>query len=105
MTQEDDLMLTNFTGYLLQITIKARLLSSYLQMTPNFISCIDNLNNMETMQNCLESVVQWAEVWQLTFSVTKCKILVLGNVKFSNVYELDGTLFLMLIIILILVLL
>ena len=43
------------------------------------------------MQNCLDSVLQWAEVWQLTLSVAKSKILVLGNVKFSNVYKLGGT--------------
>ena len=43
------------------------------------------------MQNYLDSVLQWAEVWQLTLSVAKCKILVLGNVKFSNVYKLGGT--------------
>ena len=43
------------------------------------------------MQNCLDSVQQWAEVWQLTLSVAKCKILVLGNVTFSNVYKLGGT--------------
>ena len=42
------------------------------------------------MQNCLDSVLQWAEVWQLTLSVPKYKILVLGNVKFSNVYKLCG---------------
>ena len=70
-----------------------------------FYFCIDNLKNVETMQNCLDSVMQWAEVWQLTLSVVKCKILVLGNVKFSNMYKLGGTPFLMLIIILILVLL
>ena len=43
------------------------------------------------MQHCLDSVLQWLEVWQLTLSVAKCKILVLGNVKFSNVYKLGGT--------------
>ena len=32
-----------------------------------------------------------ADFWQLTLSVAKCKILVLGNVKFSNVYNLGGT--------------
>ena len=36
-------------------------------------------------------MLQWAEVLQLTHSVAKCKILVLGNVKFSNVYRLGGT--------------
>ena len=70
-----------------------------------FYSCIDNLKNVEIMQNCLDSVLQWAEVWQLTLSVATCKLLVLGNVKFSNVYSLVAHLFLMLIIILILVLL
>ena len=68
-------------------------------------SCINNFKNVETMQHCLDSVLQWEEVWQLTLSVAKCKILVLGNVKFSNVYKFDGTPLLMLIIILILVLL
>ena len=43
------------------------------------------------MQNCLDSVLQRAEVWLLTLSVAKCKILVLGNVKLSNVYMLGGT--------------
>ena len=43
------------------------------------------------MQNCLDSVLQWAKVWQLTLFVGKCKILVLLNVKCSNVYNLDGT--------------
>ena len=56
-----------------------------------FYSCIDNLKNVETMQNCLDSVLQWSEVWQLTLSVAKCKIFVLGNVIFSNVYNLGGT--------------
>ena len=46
---------------------------------------------METIQHCLDSVLQWAEAWQLTLSVAKCKILVFGNVKFSNVYKLGGT--------------
>ena len=27
-----------------------------------FYSCINNLKNMETMQNCLDSVLQWAYV-------------------------------------------
>ena len=54
-------------------------------------SCINNLKNMVTMQHCLVSVLQWAEVWQLTLSVAKCKIFVIGNVKFSNVYKLGGT--------------
>ena len=36
-------------------------------------------------------MLQWAEVWQLTLSVAKCTILVLGNGKFSNVYKLGGT--------------
>ena len=89
---------------MLQTTIKTRLLLSYLQMMPNFTP-IDNFKNVETMQNCLDSVLQWAEVWQLTLSVAKCKILVLGNVKFSNVYNLVAYLFLMIIIILIVVLL
>ena len=71
-----------------------------------FHSRINNLKNVETMQNCLHSVLQWAEVWQLTLSVAKCKIRVLGNVKFSNVIKsLVAHSFLMLIIILILVLL
>ena len=35
------------------------------------------------MQHRLDSVLQWAEVWQRT--------LVLGIVKFSNVYKLGGT--------------
>ena len=39
----------------------------------------------------MQTVLQWAEVWQLTLSVGKCKILVLGNVKYSNVYKLGGT--------------
>ena len=65
-------------------------------------SCIDNLKNVETMKNWLDSVQQWAEVWQLTLSVAECKILVLVNVKFCNV---EAHLFLMLMIILILVLL
>ena len=43
------------------------------------------------MQNCLEFVLQCAEVWQLTLSLANCKILVLGNVKFCNVYKLGGT--------------
>ena len=34
--------------------------------------------------------LQWAEVWQLTLSVAKCKILVLGYVKFSNAYKFGG---------------
>ena len=55
-----------------------------------FYSCINNLKDVETMQNCLHSVLQWAEVWKLTLSVAKCKILVLRNVKFSNVYKLGG---------------
>ena len=44
-----------------------------------FYSCINNLKYVETRQNCLDSVLQWAEVWQLTLSVAKCKILILGN--------------------------
>ena len=56
-----------------------------------FYSCINNLKNVETMQHCLDSVLQWAEVWQHALSVAKCKILVLGYVKFSNVYKLGGT--------------
>ena len=40
-----------------------------------FYSCIDNLKNLETMQHFIDSVLQWAEVWQLTLSVAKCKIL------------------------------
>ena len=28
-----------------------------------FYSCINNLKIVETMQNCLDSVLQWAEVW------------------------------------------
>ena len=56
-----------------------------------FYSCIDNLKNVETLHNCFDYVLQWAEVWQLTLSVAKCKILVLGNVNFSNVYKLGGS--------------
>ena len=36
-------------------------------------------------------MLQWAEIWQLTLSVAKCKILVMGNFIFSNVYKLGGT--------------
>ena len=36
-------------------------------------------------------MLQCAEVWQLTLSVAECKILVLVNVKFCNVYKLGGT--------------
>ena len=54
---------------------KKRLLSSNLQMT----------------QNYLDSVLQWVEVWQLTLSVVKCKIIVHLNVTLSNVYKLGGT--------------
>ena len=75
---------------MLQITIKTRILSSLFADDGTFHSCINNLKNVETMQNCLDSVLQWADPWQLTLSVAKCKILVLGNVKFSNVYKLVG---------------
>ena len=70
-----------------------------------FNSCIDNLKNVETLQNCLDSVLQCAGVWQLTLSFAKCKIFVLRNIKFSNVYKLGGTPLPKLIIILILELL
>ena len=43
------------------------------------------------MKNCLDSVLQWAEVWQHPLSVAECKILVLDNVKFCNVYKFGGT--------------
>ena len=76
---------------MLQITMKTRLLSSYLQMTPNFLPVFGNLKNVDTMQNCLDSVLQWAESLATTLSVAKCKILVLGTFKFSNVYMLGRT--------------
>ena len=76
---------------MLQITIKTRLLSIYLQMTQNFIPVLITLKMLKLCKIVLTLCCNGQKSEQLTLSVGKCKILVLGNAKFSNVYNLGGT--------------
>ena len=43
------------------------------------------------MQNDLDLLLQWAEDWQMTFNIKKCKVMHIGNRNLSSAcYYMNG---------------
>ena len=56
-------------------------------------SAVDNIEQGETIQKSLDAAVCWADKWQMSFNVTKCKVLHLGYNNNGNTYHIkDHTL-------------
>ena len=44
-----------------------------------------------TLQNDLDSLYKWSQVWQLNFNISKCKLMHFGHPRHYGMYTLGGT--------------
>ena len=51
---------------------------------------IESENDRITLQNDLNNLVKWAETWQMSFNVSKCKVMHAGRVRVRESYEMDS---------------
>ena len=51
---------------------------------------VDSEVDREVLQRDLDRLVQWFEVWQMTFNVDKCKVMHLGRGNFGGNYVMNG---------------
>ena len=55
-------------------------------MTPN----LHSLNYRDKLQDCLNLLCEWAEIWGMSFNVAKCKILHVGHNNPKYEYFING---------------
>ena len=53
-------------------------------------SITDNDNQCEKMQEQLDSLIKWAEIWQMLFNVEKCVVMHLGHKNILHEYHMNG---------------
>ena len=49
-----------------------------------------DIQDQEIIQQDLDNLYRWSQVWQLPFSVEKCKVLHIGNNNNNKVYSLNS---------------
>ena len=49
-------------------------------------SCIDSVSSVDALQRCINNIVRWATIWQLTLSVRNCNVLALAHMHYNNFY-------------------
>lgn len=54
-------------------------------------SVTDNLTQCEKLQEQIDSLMRWAEIWQMSFNLDKCVVMYLGNKNNRYTYHMDGT--------------
>jgi len=59
------------------VGIKVKLFADYVKM---YVKLLDN-HELEKLQAALDSLVKWAEPWQLTISIEKCCVLNIGSTQ------------------------
>ena len=51
---------------------------------------VDSAEDVNVLKTSIINIEKWAEKWQMTFNVSKCKIMHVGNNNLKNDYELFG---------------
>ena len=47
--------------------------------------------DQEQLQNCLDSIAEWAANWQMDISVEKCFVMKIGSFSSKFNYKIDST--------------
>ena len=53
-------------------------------------SVTDNVSQCEKLQEQIDSLMRWAEIWQMSFNLDKCVVMHLGNKNRRYTYHMDG---------------
>ena len=51
---------------------------------------ISNIQSAELLQVCLNDISNWADMWQLKLTPSKCSVLQLGKICVNNLYAING---------------
>ena len=54
-------------------------------------SIVDTEEQRKLLQEQLDALSRWAEIWQMSFNVDKCVVMHLGNSNSEHKYSMDGT--------------
>ena len=67
--------------------VEAKLFADDVKVYVNIVS----LHDVSKLQTALDLTVEWAALWQLQLSVSKCSILSVGRVLVKTDYCIGGT--------------
>ena len=42
-------------------------------------------------QECLDKLINWANTWNMSFNISKCKVLHVGRNNLNHIYTMNGT--------------
>ena len=48
-------------------------------------------DDCEQMQRCIDNLLIWADTWNMSFNVKKCKVLHIGRRNPKHQYTMNGT--------------
>ena len=50
-----------------------------------------NIEDCLKTQKCLDKLIDWANTWNMSFNISKCKVLHVGRNNLNHVYTMNGT--------------
>jgi ribonuclease P/MRP protein subunit RPP40 len=51
---------------------------------------VDTQNYIDNIQTDINKLVEWAATWQMSFNVSKCKVMHIGSSNPNSVYSMEG---------------
>ena len=54
-------------------------------------NCIQSDSDIESLQQCINDMFNWSDIWDMQFNIQKCKVMHLGQHNPCNAYTMNST--------------